>query len=194
MFSVQSWGKNRTHISLEAVLALTNQDDLKTKFRHLVQRSLQGVPFTLTAPTTSDKNVNVPTTVPIPDLGVFLLNGAVIVHKIIENCVFLRGIDFMTAAGYADHYKHHKWTLIKKYLANRGYDLKDCFKGGFKSDIYVSYDAALCILDQPIKTSYCVPTMETDIIENLSRLASANQTACPRTLDEYFSKKTRARL
>ena len=85
------------------MLALTNNDELKTQISHLVQSSLQGVPIKLTAPTTSDKNVNVPTIVPIADLGVVLLNGVVIVHRIIENCVFFRGIDFMTAAGYANH-------------------------------------------------------------------------------------------
>ena len=36
--------------------------------------------------------------------------------------------------------------------------------------------------------------MKTNIIENLSRLASANQTACPRTLDEYFSKKNKGQV
>jgi hypothetical protein len=188
-------GKIRTHISLEAVLALTKNDELKTQISHLVQSSLQGVPIKLTAPTTSDKNVNVPTTVPIADLGVVLLNGVVIVHRIIENCVFFCGIDFMTAAGYANHYRDHKWTHVNKHLAKRGYDLEECVKGGFKIDIYVSYDAALCILEMPrLKTRYCVRTMKTDIIENLSRLASANHTACPRTLDEYFSKKTQGQV
>ena len=177
-FSIR--GKLRTHISLEAFLCLTDQI-MNGKNRDLVKTYLESMP----CPTTSNTDDSEP---------FFKLNGIPIKHLIIHDCVFFCGIDFMTAAGYAEHYKHHKFHVVKKYLHAKGYDLDVSFSGGNKTDIYLSYDAALGIFESKTKTIYDTGAMKEEIIHHLSTMASSKLSVRPSSLDEYVSKTDNAQI